>query len=124
MAGYQYTIFVHVCVPGLGIIANHNLCHRFCVQTRRSMVFAKHLRLIGDDFRAKYLNSSDDRDLTVYSEDWTRMKVRDCFVDVLILLKCNHLLCVCYVNFHFLFQCFFVIYICFKHFYIIFKLAF
>lgn len=39
------------------------------------MVFAKHLRIIGDDFRAKYLNSTDDRDYTVYSEDWTRMKV-------------------------------------------------
>ncbi|KAF3843014.1 hypothetical protein F7725_001863 [Dissostichus mawsoni] len=44
--------------------------------TRRSMVFAKHLRLIGDDFRAKYLNSSDDRDFTIYSEDWTRMKAK------------------------------------------------
>ncbi|KAL7384869.1 hypothetical protein ABVT39_010469 [Epinephelus coioides] len=44
--------------------------------TRRSMVFAKHLRLIGDDFRAKYLNSTDDRDHTVYSEDWTRMKAK------------------------------------------------
>ncbi|XP_056436215.1 GDP-fucose protein O-fucosyltransferase 2 isoform X2 [Gadus chalcogrammus] len=42
--------------------------------TRRSMVFAKHLRLIGDDFRAKYLNSTDDSDHTVYNEDWTRMK--------------------------------------------------
>lgn len=45
------------------------------MQTRRSMVFAKHLRLIGDDFRAKYLNSTDISDSTVYSEDWTRMKV-------------------------------------------------
>lgn len=39
------------------------------------MVFAKHLRLIGDGFREKYLNSTDDRDHTIYSEDWTRMKV-------------------------------------------------
>lgn len=45
------------------------------MQTRRSMVFAKHLRLIGDDFRTKYLNSTDISDSTVYSEDWTRMKV-------------------------------------------------
>lgn len=45
------------------------------VQTRRSMVFAKHLRLIGDKFRAKYLNSTDNQDQTIYSEDWTRMKV-------------------------------------------------
>ncbi|KAL4609113.1 GDP-fucose protein O-fucosyltransferase 2 [Arapaima gigas] len=44
--------------------------------TRRSMVFAKHLRNIGDEFRAKYLNSTDERDLTVYQEDWTRMKVK------------------------------------------------
>lgn len=45
------------------------------MQTRRSMVFAKHLRVIGDDFRAKYLNSTDISDSTVYSEDWTRMNV-------------------------------------------------
>lgn len=42
------------------------------------MVFAKHLRLIGDDFRAKYLNSTDDRDHTAYNEDWTRMRVSHC----------------------------------------------
>lgn len=45
------------------------------LQTRRSMVFAKHLRLIGDSFRAKHLNSTDNQDQTIYSEDWTRMKV-------------------------------------------------
>uniref|UniRef100_H3DG95 GDP-fucose protein O-fucosyltransferase 2 n=1 Tax=Tetraodon nigroviridis TaxID=99883 RepID=H3DG95_TETNG len=44
--------------------------------TRRSMVFAKHLRVIGDDFRAKYLNSTDISDSTIYSEDWTRMKAK------------------------------------------------
>ncbi|XP_061548450.1 GDP-fucose protein O-fucosyltransferase 2 isoform X3 [Phycodurus eques] len=44
--------------------------------SRRSMVFAKHLRLIGDEFRAKYLNSTDDGDHTVYNEDWTRMKAK------------------------------------------------
>ena len=47
-------------------------------KTRRSMVFAKHLRLIGDDFRKTHLNSTDEVDHTVYSEDWTRMKVRFC----------------------------------------------
>lgn len=47
----------------------------FLMQTRRSMVFAKHLRLIGDNFRAKHLNSTDTGDQTIYSEDWTRMKV-------------------------------------------------
>uniref|UniRef100_A0AAZ3QIX7 GDP-fucose protein O-fucosyltransferase 2 n=1 Tax=Oncorhynchus tshawytscha TaxID=74940 RepID=A0AAZ3QIX7_ONCTS len=42
--------------------------------TRRSMVFSKHLRLLGDEFRAKYLNSTDEQDQTVYNEDWTRIK--------------------------------------------------
>uniref|UniRef100_A0A672RPS7 GDP-fucose protein O-fucosyltransferase 2 n=1 Tax=Sinocyclocheilus grahami TaxID=75366 RepID=A0A672RPS7_SINGR len=40
------------------------------------MVFAKHLRIIGDEFRAKYLNSTDKQDQTLYNEDWTRMKNR------------------------------------------------
>lgn len=47
-----------------------------CLKTRRSMVFAKHLRLIGDDFRKKQLNSTDEMDHTLYNEDWMRMKVR------------------------------------------------
>ncbi|XP_062862490.1 GDP-fucose protein O-fucosyltransferase 2 isoform X2 [Trichomycterus rosablanca] len=42
--------------------------------TRRSMVFAKHLRMIGDQFRATYLNSTDEQDHTPYAEDWTRMR--------------------------------------------------
>lgn len=67
------------------------------MQTRRSMVFAKHLRLIGDDFRAKYLNSTDNRDHTVYNEDWTRMKVSQCiwlwydYVIVQVELSLRHL---------------------------------
>ncbi|XP_063356067.1 GDP-fucose protein O-fucosyltransferase 2 isoform X2 [Pelmatolapia mariae] len=44
--------------------------------TRRSMVFAKHLRLIGDNFRSRHLNSTDETDHTPYSEDWTRMKAK------------------------------------------------
>uniref|UniRef100_A0A670XXS5 GDP-fucose protein O-fucosyltransferase 2 n=1 Tax=Pseudonaja textilis TaxID=8673 RepID=A0A670XXS5_PSETE len=40
------------------------------------MVFAKHLRVVGDMFRAKYLNSSDEKDRTWYSEDWRNMKVK------------------------------------------------
>nr|XP_033803177.1 GDP-fucose protein O-fucosyltransferase 2 [Geotrypetes seraphini] len=44
--------------------------------TRRSMVFAKHLRVVGDEFRANYLNSTDGHDRTNYSEDWTKMKVK------------------------------------------------
>ncbi|XP_048454553.1 GDP-fucose protein O-fucosyltransferase 2 isoform X2 [Rhincodon typus] len=43
---------------------------------RRSMVFAKHLRMAGDEFRATYLNSTDELDKTVYNEDWTRMRVK------------------------------------------------
>nr|XP_020829057.1 GDP-fucose protein O-fucosyltransferase 2 [Phascolarctos cinereus] len=44
--------------------------------TRRSMVFAKHLRVVGDDFRSKYLNSTNDADKIAYSEDWTKMQVK------------------------------------------------
>lgn len=44
------------------------------------MVFAKHLRIIGDEFRANFLNSTDKEDQTLYNEDWTRMKV--CFTYV------------------------------------------
>ncbi|XP_043931925.1 GDP-fucose protein O-fucosyltransferase 2 isoform X2 [Protopterus annectens] len=43
---------------------------------RRSMVFAKHLRAVGDEFRARDLNSTDEADKTVYNEDWTKMKVK------------------------------------------------
>nr|XP_006113410.1 GDP-fucose protein O-fucosyltransferase 2 isoform X1 [Pelodiscus sinensis] len=44
--------------------------------TRRSMVFAKHLRVVGDEFRRKYLQSTDEADRTHYNEDWTQMKVK------------------------------------------------
>ncbi|XP_006008222.1 GDP-fucose protein O-fucosyltransferase 2 [Latimeria chalumnae] len=44
--------------------------------TRRSMVFSKHLRIVGDEFREKYLNSTDKADRTDYNEDWTKMKVK------------------------------------------------
>ncbi|XP_062972142.1 GDP-fucose protein O-fucosyltransferase 2 isoform X2 [Elgaria multicarinata webbii] len=44
--------------------------------TRRSMGFAKHLRVVGDMFRTKYLNSTDEKDVTQYMEDWTKMKVK------------------------------------------------
>ena len=39
-------------------------------------MFAKHLRDIGDDFRRKHLDSTDEGDTTVWDDDWTRMKVR------------------------------------------------
>ncbi|XP_063135227.1 GDP-fucose protein O-fucosyltransferase 2 isoform X1 [Rattus norvegicus] len=44
--------------------------------TRRSMVFAKHLRAVGDEFRSQHLNSTDAADKMVLEEDWTRMKVK------------------------------------------------
>ncbi|XP_002160070.1 GDP-fucose protein O-fucosyltransferase 2 isoform X1 [Hydra vulgaris] len=37
---------------------------------RRSLVFAKHLRVLGDEYRQKFLNSNDKADKTVYAEDW------------------------------------------------------
>ncbi|XP_076723953.1 GDP-fucose protein O-fucosyltransferase 2 isoform X2 [Callospermophilus lateralis] len=43
--------------------------------TRRSMVFAKHLRVVGDAFRSRYLNSTDATDRIPFEEDWTKMKV-------------------------------------------------
>lgn len=43
-------------------------------QARRSMVFAKSLRDIGDEFRQEELDSTDEKDNTVFEEDWTRMK--------------------------------------------------
>lgn len=45
------------------------------VQTRRSMVFAKHLRAVGDEFRSQHLNSTDAADKIAVEEDWTKMKV-------------------------------------------------
>ncbi|KAG8559051.1 hypothetical protein GDO81_017228 [Engystomops pustulosus] len=42
--------------------------------TRRSMVFAKHLRIVGDEFRANFLKSSDEADKTIFNEDWTKVK--------------------------------------------------
>lgn len=44
-------------------------------QTRRSMVFARHLREVGDEFRSRHLNSTDDADRIPFQEDWTKMKV-------------------------------------------------
>lgn len=39
------------------------------------MVFAKHLRAVGDEFRSQHLNSTDAADKMAPEEDWTRMKV-------------------------------------------------
>nr|XP_054531006.1 GDP-fucose protein O-fucosyltransferase 2 isoform X4 [Pan troglodytes] len=43
--------------------------------TRRSMVFARHLREVGDEFRSRHLNSTDDADGIPFQEDWTKMKI-------------------------------------------------
>ncbi|XP_050407404.2 GDP-fucose protein O-fucosyltransferase 2 [Patella vulgata] len=43
-------------------------------QARRSMVFSTTLRDIGNEFRAKYLDSTDEKDNTIFEEDWTKMK--------------------------------------------------
>lgn len=47
----------------------------FVSQGRRSMVYAKHLHDIGDEFREKYLGSTDIKDKTVLLDDWTKMNV-------------------------------------------------
>jgi peptide-O-fucosyltransferase len=39
------------------------------------MVFAKHLRAVGDEFRSQHLNSTDAADKMAPEEDWTKMKV-------------------------------------------------
>ncbi|XP_037597939.1 GDP-fucose protein O-fucosyltransferase 2 isoform X2 [Cebus imitator] len=43
--------------------------------TRRSMVFARHLREVGDQFRSRHLNSTDATDRIPFQEDWTKMQV-------------------------------------------------
>ncbi|XP_011527810.1 GDP-fucose protein O-fucosyltransferase 2 isoform X10 [Homo sapiens] len=43
--------------------------------TRRSMVFARHLREVGDEFRSRHLNSTDDADRIPFQEDWMKMKI-------------------------------------------------
>ena len=43
-------------------------------KARRSMVFAKSLRDIGDEFRAEELDSTDEKDNTIFDDDWTQMK--------------------------------------------------
>ncbi|XP_075685813.1 GDP-fucose protein O-fucosyltransferase 2 [Rhinoderma darwinii] len=42
--------------------------------TRRSMVFAQHLRIVGDEFRANFLQSNDEDDKTIFHEDWRKVK--------------------------------------------------
>ncbi|CAI9727350.1 Hypothetical predicted protein [Octopus vulgaris] len=50
-------------------------------RARRSMVFSKDLRSIGDEFRAEFLNSTDATDRTIWESDWRKMirKERNAF---------------------------------------------
>ena len=41
------------------------------------MVFAKHLRKIGDKFRKEVLNSDDEKDSTVMKNDWRKNKKKE-----------------------------------------------
>ncbi|CAH1798259.1 unnamed protein product, partial [Owenia fusiformis] len=40
---------------------------------RRSLRFAKHLREVAADFRAKFLDSNDEKDNTLFEDDWRGM---------------------------------------------------
>ncbi|GAB1295266.1 GDP-fucose protein O-fucosyltransferase 2 [Apodemus speciosus] len=74
----------HICSawePSVMLDRAENLLHdhyggREYWDTRRSMVFAKHLRAVGDEFRSQHLNSTDAADKMALEEDWTRMKVK------------------------------------------------
>ncbi|XP_074652453.1 GDP-fucose protein O-fucosyltransferase 2-like [Tubulanus polymorphus] len=46
-------------------------------QARRSMVFARPLTDVADQFRAKYLNSFDETDKTIFEDDWRTMQRRN-----------------------------------------------
>uniref|UniRef100_A0A8C5MDA2 GDP-fucose protein O-fucosyltransferase 2 n=1 Tax=Leptobrachium leishanense TaxID=445787 RepID=A0A8C5MDA2_9ANUR len=43
---------------------------------RRSIVFAQHLRVVGDEFRANVIQSYDEADKTIFIEDWTSVKAK------------------------------------------------
>jgi len=44
-------------------------------QARRSVRFSKSLIATADKFRKDYLDSDDERDLTVMDDDWTKQEV-------------------------------------------------
>ena len=46
-------------------------------KARRSLVFAKHLRQEGDEFRSKFLNSTNEVDKTPYDDDWRKQIPKD-----------------------------------------------
>ena len=47
----------------------------FIFQARRSMRFSKQLIDLGNEFREKFLDSTDKKDKTVLKADWTKTKV-------------------------------------------------
>ena len=44
-------------------------------KARRSMVYARPLRNEGDNFREKFLNSTDETDSILYNEDWAKQVI-------------------------------------------------
>lgn len=58
-------------------------------QARRSMRFNKELKRLADDFRKKYLNSTDNLDNAILPDDWTQervifIKFKKLIIDILI----------------------------------------
>ncbi len=63
---------------GILVLKSETLLHdvygeKLYWEARRSMVFTKALRDIGDRFRTEELDSTDEKDNTVFDDDWTRM---------------------------------------------------
>lgn len=56
-------------------------------KARRSMRFNKSLRKIANEFRERYLNSSDETDGTFLPEDWRDEKVKHQFFVIIIIIK-------------------------------------
>ena len=52
------------------------------------MRFASHLREIGDAFRRKHLDSTDEKDKTELEEDWTKMEVYASYMFINLLINC------------------------------------
>ncbi|XP_011809628.1 PREDICTED: GDP-fucose protein O-fucosyltransferase 2 [Colobus angolensis palliatus] len=80
---FQVCVEESVCEPNRSVMLDRaeNLLHdhyggKEYWDTRRSMVFARHLREVGDEFRSRHLNSTDDADRIPFQEDWTKMKVK------------------------------------------------
>lgn len=57
------------------VILHDNYGDKNYWDVRRSMRFASALIKIGNKFRQEYLNSSDDADNTILTDDWQKMKI-------------------------------------------------